>query len=621
MPIRQEINGMSKKVLEIDLSNESFNISTVPDIDIKRYLGGKGLGLKMIYDRMKPGIDPLGEENIIAFMTGAFLGTGVSCSSRFNAITKSALNGLMASSSCGGPFGEDLKTAGWDGILVKGKSKNPVFLVVTADGVEFKDAKDLWGKDIVETQEMLEKKAGKLVIGQAGENLVRVASIASGHRFLGRGGMGAVMGSKNLKAIVAIGKNYKIVPKNQQKFNKIKKRALKYINDNQFTNAYKKYGVPSHYQYADKYGSLPVNNFTKGRHKDGHTISGESIKAKHKTTQSACKHCTILCGKKGIFDGEEKRVPEWETLALLGSNLGIFDPSIIARWNELCGQFGMDTISVGNIIGWVMEATDKGIVKSDLKFGNPEGVDKIIADMGMARGLGKDMALGVKALSEKYGGKNFAMQVKGLEVPGYDPRGAFGQGLAYAVANRGACHLSAALLFFENNTGLLNSETPRAKAVYVKFFETLFNAVNSISICLFTVSAFTLEPPLSKYSPNFALHLLMQYLPQIAVNIIDISIYPKLWAAVTGIALSDAEFLKAGERIHVLERYMNTLEGISRKDDVLPERFLKEGRESDPNKVTVPLKPMLEQYYKLRGFDKDGIPTPEIMHELNIMVR
>ena len=621
MSNRQNINGISKKVLEVDLSNESFNIFTVPDIDIKMYLGGKGLGLKMIYDRMKPGIDPLDEENIIAFMTGALLGTGVSCSSRFNAITKSVSTGLMASSSCGGPFGEDLKTAGWDGILIKGKSKNPVSLKVTADGVEFEDAKDLWGKDTVETQEMLEKKAGKLVIGQAGENLVRVASIASGHRFLGRGGMGAVMGSKNLKAVVAIGKKYKITPKDQQKFKKFKAIALKYINDNQFTNAYKEYGVPSHYQYADKYGSLPVNNFTKGRHKDGHTISGESIKAKYKTSHSTCKHCTILCGKKAIFDGKEKRVPEWETLALLGSNLGIFDPSIIARWNELCGQYGMDTISVGNIIGWIMEATEKGIIKSDLKFGTPEGVDEIIADMGMARGLGKYMALGVKALSGKYGGKDFAMQVKGLEVPGYDPRGAFGQGLAYAVANRGACHLSAALLFFENNTGLLNPETTRAKATFVKFFETLFNSVNSTSICLFTVAPFTLEPPLSKYSPNIMLHLLMQYLPQVAVNIIDISLYPKLWSATTGINLSDAEFLKAGDRIHVLERYMNTLEGISRKDDVLPERFLKEGRESDPQKVTVSLEPMLEEYYKLRGFDKNGIPTPATLSKLNIADR
>ncbi|MCP3928259.1 MAG: aldehyde ferredoxin oxidoreductase family protein [Bacteroidetes bacterium] len=621
MSNRQNINGISKKILEVDLSNESFNIFTVPDIDIKMYLGGKGLGLKMIYDRMKPGIDPLGEENIIAFMTGAFLGTGVSCSSRFNAITKSISTGLMAASSCGGPFGEDLKTAGWDGILIKGKSKNPVFLKVTADGVKFEDAKDLWGKDTVETQEMLEKKAGKLVIGQAGENLVRVASIASGHRFLGRGGMGAVMGSKNLKAIVAIGKKYKIVPKDQQSFKNLKAKALKYINNNQFTNAYKEYGVPSHYQYADKYGSLPVNNFTKGRHKDGATISGESIKTKYKTSHSTCKHCTILCGKKGIFDGKEKRVPEWETLALLGSNLGIFDPAIIARWNELCGQYGMDTISVGNIIGWAMEATEKGIVKSNLKFGTPEGVDEIIRDIGMAKGLGKEMALGVKALSEKYGGKEFAMQVKGLEVPGYDPRGAFGQGLAYAVANRGACHLSAALLFFENNTGLLNPETTKAKATFVKFFETVFNSVNSTSICLFTVAAFTLESPLSKYSPNIMLHLLMQHLPRVAVNLIDTSLYPKLWSAITGIDLSNAEFMKIGDRIHVLERYMNTLEGISKKDDVLPERFLKEGRESDPQKVTVSLEPMLEEYYKLRGFNKNGIPTSKTLSELNIAER
>ncbi len=615
----EKLIGMSKKVIEVNLSSQSFSIFNVPDADIKMYLGGKGLGLKLIYDRISPGIDTLGEENIIAFMTGALLGTGVSCSSRFTAVTKTPLTGIMASSSCGGPFGESLKTAGWDGILIKGKSKNPVYLVVSSDGVEFKDAKDLWGKDAMRAQEMLGNNEGMLVIGQAGENLVRVANIASGHRFLGRAGLGAVMGSKNLKAIMAVGKAYKIVPKDKQAFDKLKKRALKYINANPFTsNDYRKYGTPSHLFHSNKYGSLPVHNFKKGMHKDGYKISGEEIRAKHDTKHHACKHCTILCGKKGTFDGKQRVVPEYETLALLGANIGIFDPVRIAKWNELCGIYGMDTISVGNIIAWVMEATEKGLIESDLKFGNPEGVDKIITDMALTKGLGKDMAFGVKSLSEKYGGKDFAIQVKGLEWSGYDPRGAFGQGLSYAVANRGACHLSASLLFLENNAGLLKSNTPRAKAGFVKFFEDMFNGINSISICVFTSSAFTLEPPLSKYTPNLMLGFLMQYFSKIAIPTTDISIYPKLWSSVTGIKLSKAEFLRAGARIHVLERYMNTREGISRKDDTLPERFLNEGRDSDPKKTTVPLHKMLDTYYKVRGFDKNGIPTPKTMQKLNI---
>jgi len=613
------LNGMSNKVLEINLSDQSFTVFTVPDIDIKMYLGGKGLGLKLIYDRITPGIDPLGKENIIAFMTGALLGTKAPCSSRFSAVTKTPLTGIMAASSCGGPFGEHLKTAGWDGILIKGKSKKPMFLTVSDNGVEFKDAKDLWNKDAMSAQEMLGKKGGKIVIGQAGENLVRVANIVSGHRYLGRAGMGAVMGSKNLKAIIAVGKAYKIVPKKKEAFDKLKKKALKYINASPHTgDAYKNYGTASHLHSCNTHGTLSVNNFSKGMHKDAYKISGEQIKAIHDTKHFTCRHCAILCGKKGTFNGKKRVVPEYETVSLLGANIGVFDPVKIAEWNELCGKYGMDTISVGNIIAWVMEATEKGLVKSDLKFGNSEGVDKIITDIALSKGLGKDMALGVKALSEKYGGKEFAIQVKGLELSAYDPRGAFGQGLSYAVANRGACHLSAGLIFMENIAGLLNPQTVRAKADFVKFLEDLSNVVNSISICFFTSTSFPLEVPLSKYTPNFMLHLLMQYCSKIAVHTIDISIYTKLWSSVTGIKISNAEFLRAGARIHILERHMNTLEGISRKDDTLPERFLNEGRECDPKNMTVPLHKMLDKYYKVRGFDKNGVPTPKIMQKLNI---
>jgi len=613
------VNGMSKKVLEVDLSNESFSIFTVPDADIKMYLGGKGLGLKLIYDRITPGIDPLGEENIIAFMTGALLGTGAPCSSRFSAVTKTPLTGIMAASSCGGPFGEHLKTAGWDGILIKGKSKTPVYLEISVDGVEFKDAKDFWGKDAMSAQDELGKKGGMVVIGQAGENLVRAANIVSGYRYLGRAGMGAVMGAKNLKAIIAVGKACKIVPKKEVEFDKLKKKALKYIKSSPFTgDAYKNYGTASHVDPINTDGILPVNNFTKGMHKDAYKLSGEQMQARHDTKHFTCKHCAILCGKKGTFDGKKRVVPEYETVTLLGANIGVFDPVKISEWNELCGKYGMDTISVGNIIAWVIEATEKGLVKSDLKFGSPDGVDKIITDMALSKGLGKDMALGVKAMSEKYGGKEFAIQVKGLEVPGYDPRGGFGLGLSYAVANRGACHLSAEIQFMENISGMLNSQTVRAKADFVKFFEDLFSAINSISICLFTSTSFPMEVPMSKYTPDLMLHFLMQYCSKIAVKTVDISIYPKLWSSVTGIKLSNAEFLRAGARIHILERYMNTREGISRKDDTLPERFLNEGRECDPKKTTVPLHKMLDKYYKVRGFDKNGIPAPKTMQKLNI---
>lgn len=611
--------GPGRRVLEVDLTAQTFTTYNVTDEELKMYLGGKGLALKMIYDRMDACVDPLGKDNIIAFMTGPLLGTGAPCSSRFSAVTKSPLTGIMASANCGGTFGLNLKSAGWYGILIRGKAEKPVYLLVTSEGVEFRDASQLWGKDAMETQKEIAGKNGAVVIGQAGENLVRFANIVSGHRFLGRAGMGAVMGSKNLKAVLAVGGRYKISPQNKNAFEKAKKTAVKYINSSPVTSKqYRNFGTNANLKYTDRAGILPVCNFASGSHPDSHKISGEEMRENHKTRHNACRTCTILCGKKGMYGDREKPVPEYETIGLLGSNLGIFDSEKIAEWNELCNRYGMDTISTGSVIGWTMEATAKGLVKSNLKFGSPDGISEAITDIALGRGFGREMSLGVRALSEKYGGKEFAIHVKGLEMAAYDPRGSFGHGLAYAVANRGACHLSAPLAVMEVILGLLKPYSTRAKADFCKFLEDIDCCINSSSICLFTFFAFPLESPLTKYTPNFVLAPLMLNLPKVALAIIDISLYIKLWSSATGIKISRSQFLKAGERIHILERHMNNLMGISRKDDTLPERMLNEGRLNDPDKRTVPLNAMLDNYYKLRGYDSNGIPTPGLLKSLQI---
>lgn len=227
--------------------------------------------------------------------------------------------------------------------------------------------------------------------------------------------------------------------------------------------------------------------------------------------------------------------------------------------------------------------------------------------------------MGTRWLSEKYGGQNFAMHVKGMELAAYDPRGSFGQGLAYAVANRGGCHLSAYLVAQEVFFELLKPYSPKGKATWVKFFEDLNCCINALQTCQFTTYAYAMESPMSKYTPDRILGLLMQNLPTVAIALVDYSIYSGMWSAVTGIPLSGSDFLKAGERIHVLERYMNTREGISLKDDTLPDRLLKEGRASDLKKRTVPLQKMLPKYYKLRGYDRDGIPATKTLERLNIV--
>ncbi|MDY6903435.1 MAG: aldehyde ferredoxin oxidoreductase family protein [Thermodesulfobacteriota bacterium] len=617
----EQIIGTSNKVLDVDLTEMTVQIITITTEDRKMYLGGKGMGLKLIYDRMPMDADPLGPDNMIAFMPGVLMGTGAPCSGRFAAVAKSPQTGVMASSSCGGKFGMALKTAGWDGILIRGQSPSPVYLMIDHTGATFRDASHLWGKDTQETQQVLRKEGEALVIGPAGENLVSFANIASGERYFGRGGLGSVMGAKQLKGLVAKGKHYKIVPKNQKAFKKIKKKANNFINANPWTSvANRLYGTLSIVNNTKSSGLLPVRNFQDGTSANAYKITGETVRRQYNPKHHICKPCTIMCGKKAVFNGQEMPVPEYETMGLLGSNLDIFDPAIIAQWNKICGDMGMDTMSAGGTVAWVMEAAEKGLVQSDLRFGNPDGVSEALYDIGYSREFGKEMAGGSRGLSEKYGGADFAMNVKGMEISAYDPRGSYGLGLGYAVTNRGGCHLGSTMMAQENFMCLLAPHTTLSKARWVVFFENLINCINSLHTCLFTSYAYLLELSVPKYSSWLSSLIGMQFFPSVLMLAVDFSVmYRKLWSSVTGIPISRAAFNRAGERIQVLERHMNTLAGGSRKDDKLPKRLLAEARQCDKKNRTVPLDVMLEKYYRIRGYNPaDGKPQPDLLKKLKI---
>jgi aldehyde:ferredoxin oxidoreductase len=616
----EQIVGTSNRVLEVDLNTQTSSVYMVSDHERKQFIGAKGLGLKLLWDRLQPGIDPLGPDNIIAFMPGVLMGTGGPCSGRFEAITKSPLTGIMITSSCGGPFGMSLKTAGWDGLIIKGRAESPQFLEINKDGVRFEDATHLWGKEIPESQsELDDQKIKSVVIGPAGENLVRYANMASGHRFLGRGGVGAVMGSKNLKAIRAHGGAFRIKPKNPDLFKKTRSKAMAYIKKNPHTSdKYRNYGTASNVKPCVEANILPVHNFRDGRHELADQVSGEVMAEKHKTTHHTCKPCSIQCGHQGIFNNEKMAAPEYETIGLLGTSLGIFDLDTIAHFNQICGRLGIDTISAGGTLAWVMEATEQGLIETDLAFGKPDGIEEALHSIARMEGFGEKMARGTKSLSEAFGGTDFAMHVKGLEMAAYDPRGSFGQGLAYAVANRGGCHLSAYLIGQEIYFKLLKPNSDFGKAKWVKYFEDLTCCINSLQTCQFTMFAFLLEPPLAKYTPDAILGMLMHFLPDIAIPLIDFSIYTDLWQSVTGISVSDSEFLQAGERIHVLERLMNTKEGINRFDDTLPGRLMNQTRESDNTDDAITLDKMIQRYYKVRGFDSDGLVKEETLARLGL---
>ncbi len=621
----ETIYGTSDTFIEIDLSTGNVETVTVTPEDRKLYLGGKGLALKMLYDRMEPGVDPLSEKNVIALFLGVLLGTGAPCSGRWSGVTKSPLTGLFTSSSCGGPFGMALKTAGFDGLIITGKADAPVYIEITEENVHIRDGSGLWGKTTSETQAALDlsERDGACVIGPAGEHKVLYANIASGHRFLGRGGMGAVFGSKNLKAVAARGGIYTITPKRKTKFEQAKKKALSFIKQNEFTSDhFRNYGTAYNVHICNENGLLPVHNFQGKNHPKADAVSGQRMAEQYQSKPWTCRPCSILCGHKGTDgSGVEHKIPEYETVGLIGPNLGIFDPDFITEASDLCGEMGMDTISTGGTLGYVMEAGEKGYLTTSLKFGSTSGILRQIRSIAHRRGKGREYADGSKRLAERYGGKEFAIQVKGLELSAYHPGSAWGQALSYAVANRGGCHLSAYPVSLECLYGLMKPLSTRAKPDWVVFFENLYNGINSLHTCAFTAFAYLMEPAVPKYVPKFLLQLSMTFFPNISMNMMDWSLYSDFFESVTGISCSKKDFIRAGKRIHLLERYMNTREGAAKKDDTLPGRFMTAQPNEEGYTPPVPLEELVSAYYKKRKYSKNGIPRSGELRKMGIRAK
>ena len=615
------ISGCANRGLHIDLNVSKATIFEISADDRRRYLGGKGLALKLLADYLPPDCEPLDPENVFVLAMGVYMGSGAPCSGRFAAASLSPLTGLVNTSSCGGPFGMAFKTAGYDVLVISGRAAEPAALMIDQDGVQFEDGAHLWGLETGAAQEALDlgRKDGALVIGPAGENLVRFANVVSGGRFLGRGGLGAVMGAKNLKAVAARGGAYAIKPVDEAGYKRVLETARRRIKRSAFIEEYRNYGTAANVEYCQRGGILPVDNFRRGRHDDAAALFGEAIAEGHQTRYDTCKPCSILCGHRSTLpDGTRLKTPEYESIALLGSNTGNFDPDMIARWDHLCGSYGLDTISTGSVLAYLMEAGEQGLIDTELHFGSPQGVAEMIENIAQRRGLGDALANGVRWLGEQYGGVEFALHVKGMEFSGYDPRGSWGQGLSYAVANRGACHLSATLMTLEVFDGLLKPNTARAKAAYTNFIENLYAAVNSLQSCMFTASGLIMESPLVGMTPRPILAFLMQYLHPAALAVMDISLYQRFFTTITGIKLTRKTFLMAGERAHTLERLMNTRRGVDRSVDTLPGRLLNEAQQDDPTHANIPLETMLDDYYRHKGYDANGIPTPETLARLGI---
>jgi len=610
-----DIVAVTNTVLDVDLTSGKIGTIDISDSDRKLYMGGKGLALKLLYDHMETGVDPLSVDNILVIMSGPATGTAAPSGGRFAVVSKSPLTGIFASSYTGGRFGLSLKKAGYDGVMIRGKSDTPVYLKIDHQDISVNDAALLWGMDTYEVQESRKEEGDWVVIGPAGENLVGFAVIAAGKRIAGRCGLGAVMGSKNLKGIVATGKR-KIIPADTEGFQKAVKTARKKIKSHELTGStLPEQGTPLNVMKYGPFGIMPVRNFSRSDVENIQEISGEKIRDNHFQKKHGCVGCPIQCGRTGIYNNKKMISPEYETIGLMGSNLMISDLSKIASWNEQLNRLGMDTISTGNVIGFTMELTEKGIIESDLSFGNPEGIEEIIEDIAYRRGLGNDLAEGVKKYSEKVGGKEYAIHVKGLEMAAYDPRGCTGQGLGYATANSGATHLSGSTHAIEAGS-YLSPQGTKGKAHFVKFLQDLTEAVNSVIFCIWTEYPFLEENFIYKYTPIFIMRLLMRNLPAVSVATTDLSDYAAVLSGIMGYHITQKEFYAIGERIFNLERLMNVREGIGRADDTLPDRILNEVRED--GWPAIELGKMLLKYYKLRGWDPSGKPLPSVLERLEI---
>jgi len=607
---------VNNKVLYVNLSSGLISTIEIGDVERRRYIGGKGLALKLMHDNIEQGVDPLSPQNILIMMTGPAAGTAAPAGGRFAIVGKSPLTGIFVSSFVGGRFGLSLKKAGFDGIMLTGKADKPSYIRINNNDVSICDASDLWGMDTYDFQEARKEDGDWVVIGPAGENLVKYAVIASDKRVAARAGLGAVMGSKNLKGIVAKGSS-KFMPADPELFKKSLKIAQKKVLAHDNTGrALRELGTPQNVRIYGTTSIMPVRNFSKPSFDRLEDISAEKIRDEHKVKNHGCTGCAIKCGRYGNYGGKKMISPEYETIAMMGPNLMISDITKIAGWNEKLNRLGLDSISTGSTIGFAMELTEKGMMDTPLAFGDSSKIDELLDDIANRRGLGNELAEGVKRLSDKYGGKEFANHVKGLELAAYDPRGCTGQGLGYATANAGGSQLSGSTHATEVNS-YLHPHGTRAKAHFVKLMQDVTDVVNSAIFCIQTEYPFLEENPAYKITPKPVLQFFMRNFPALAAATVDLSDYCNLLSGLLGFKIKHGELYKVGERIFNLERYLNCREGIDRKDDTLPENMLKTPTEE--GWAIVKLDKMLKQYYRLRGWDKNGQPKTKLLENLLII--
>lgn len=610
------------KVIKIDLTARTWAEYPVNDEDRRLFLGGKILAARILNDFITKPIDSLGEDNVIVISSGPLNGTGCPSSSRFNVSTISPLTGILTSSNCGGGFGIAMKRAGYDALVITGKCDEFVYLDVTAKGVEFKDAEPLRGMLTADTQAAIGGRGSKLVIGPAGEHMVRYACAVSDDRAAGRGGVGAVMGSKNLKAVVATGVGT-LEYYDPDRLQEIKKAWTKRLRSHPLTGEQlPKLGTAALLAPMNQKNILATRNFGAGRYEHYDKVTGEELAEKFLIKNKGCVTCPIQCARVVEVDGKTVKGPEVEIMGLMGANILNDNLEQIIRWNYEMDELGMDTISASGTIAFAMELNEKGMWDCGLEFGKTDNISQILHEIAFrSTEVGDKLANGSRELMREFGGEDFCIQVKGMELSAYEPRGAVGQGLGYSVSNRGGCHLNAGYEVVVEGLGLtINPYTTHGKAQIAIMFQNLMEAVSADGNCLFTTYAFFpfflfkkpnsfLSRTVNKALPYLGpvLSVVNKYPHLMHVNIFSMLPHPVAIHAATGMKLTMGDLMRIGARGFNLERIINQRLGISAKDDKLPRRLTDEEQIKGDPRTKVPQAKLKKQFYKARGWDKNGI--------------
>ena len=639
--MQSKYGGYMGRVLQINLSTGDVTDYPWTDKDRELYIGGKTMAAKILYDTLTGRENAYSEENPLIISTGPLTGTGAPSSSRFNISSLSPQTGFISSSNCGGTFGYHLKRAGIDALIITGRREERTWIEIDNGSVTFHNADDLWGTRVTECQRLLAEKMsskrgcdikfGKLCIGPAGENLGRYSAVISDERAAGRTGMGAVLGWKNVKAIAVCG-NHDTPLHDPSATKKWCQKWFRYLRNHPLTgNQLPRMGTAGLVSSMQMRGLLATKNYTEGRFEHFDKVNGETLAEEYNIVNKGCLSCPIKCARTVTVEGEDVKGPELETLGLLGGGILNKDLYHILKWNKELDDLGLDTISASNTLAYAMEANERGLWNNGLKFGDIEGISKIWDDIAYRRGIGNELAEGSKRLSEKYGGKEFAMQSKGLELAAYEPRRAVGQGLGYAVSNRGGCHLNGGYLVILEGLGLnIDAQTPHAKADFTMMFQDLMEMISATGQCLFTSYAFF--PGFLITRPNGAIttaankllpHLgwairLMNKFPRVLAFHLPVFHHTKMMQKAVGMPMTFGKYLQTGERGFNLERAVNVRFGVSAAKDSLPKRLTDVPQDPNDPRTRVPLEQMKKIYYQARGWDKSGIPTCRTLKKLKI---